>query len=417
MISRTPAFKSGISEWVSPIYLGWSEWLAIAILALSSILGLVAAVKLLRRRPDISIILVAVGASAWMASRNVQNFVIVLSPALLLVASSASFQRIRLKSLLSISLTGLSLVWILALFFLIRDYQGQHDRTGIGIQRGSVPEDASRFLNSSGFEGNVVNVLGDGGYLIWAGYPRWKVFVDGRLDVYGEAQINEYRRIIEGSPDALAIFERLGAGAAVLPMPPLIGSVRNLLSNASDWVLAYFDDYYLVYLNRDAKLSTPVDALAFKRINPMQSGYGISNDVNPDSLLAEAGKALNNNPRSSLVNAVYAQALARQNEYLQAAAYYKKALSIQPGHLDMYRFIGEMYSFADTRDSAKTWLETALKHRPGDPWIYFDLGMLEARNNDMAAAEYYFRQAVALDPRSPARRMLDRIEAMKSSPK
>ena len=413
MIAGNPVFKSTIGEWVSPVYIGKREWLALTILSLSSILGIVAAAAHLKRRPDISLIMIAVGVSAWLAVRNIQNFAIVLAPAILTLVPEWAAGRPKIKPYFARAITVGSLIWIIGIFLMIRDYQGTHNRLGLGIQRGLVPEGPARYLERIGFEGNIANILSDGGYLIWAGCPRWRVFVDGRLDVYGEELITEYRRLIEGSPDAPDKFERLKVGAAVLPMPPLMGAVRNLLSKDPRWALAYFDDYYIVFLNKQARTADSIGNLAFEKINPLQTGYGIADDTEPDSLLHEAERAIGFEPNSSLVNAIYAQALARKNEHVRAADYYKKALSIQPGRIEFYRTIGEMYLHANASDSASAWLFKALKVRPNDPWTYFDLGMLCARQSRFPEAESYFRQAVALDPNNPAQRMLERLNALK----
>jgi tetratricopeptide (TPR) repeat protein len=413
-IAGNPAFKSKIAEWVSPIYLGPEEWLAKTILFIASGLGLISIILHFKKRPDISIIVLVTGVSAWFAMRNIQNYVIVLAFALLSVSSFGFISRIKLALLLKRFLILLAAVWMVACFVLIREYQKNNGRLGYGLVTGAFPVGASDFLTRVGFEGNIVNVLSDGGYLIWAGYPRWKVYIDGRLDVYGEDLVNRYRDRIQGSSDALDTFDKLDAGAAVLPMPPNIGEVRRQLAVDPRWALVYFDDYYLVYLRRNQPNQNIINQWSYNIINPLMQGYGLNNQVNINAFDIEAQKNLSINPESGLANSVCGYASQNKGEYIQAAGYYQKALKIQPRLRALYRTIGELYSSAGVFNSAITWYDRAVVYTPADAQVYVDLGYLYGRRNDLAKAEYYLNEALKRDPNNPARQLLEKLRASRT---
>jgi hypothetical protein len=413
MISTTPIFKSSIAEWVSPIYLGKSEWLALGILGFGSLLGLAAAVAHVRHRPDISLILVAVGVSAWMAMRNIQNNAVVLAFGLL--AIRPDWLSFKFSSRLRWLPPVIFAAWMILLFGLVRDYQVNEGRAGYGIKAGLVAEGPSDFLKKAGFKGNIISALHDGAYLIWEGYPDWKVFIDGRLDVYGPEFLENYRRIIEGGQGAIVALERYGVDAAVLCMPPYIGALRNQLSGNSSWPLVYYDDYYLVYLKQSDKNEQLAKQCAFEIVNPLASGYGLSRQGDTERFFQESLRGIESNPNSSLANAVNGYALQNKGDFSGAALAYKKAVEILPNKKEMYRSVANMYMQAGQNDSARAWYGLALKARPNDSQTYYELGYLYARANDLDSAERYFGLSAELNPSGPASAMLERIRVIRSS--
>jgi len=416
-IAGNPTFKSTISEWVSPIYLGSGEWLAKVILGLATAASIVAAIFHLRRRPDIAVIVISVGLSAWLAMRNIQNHVIALAFALLAIRVSTKSKRRKASLYLGPVLALVCVAWIAAWFLLIRDYQRQDGRLGMGVKEGLVPVEAAAFLNKVNYQGNILNILQDGGYLIWAGYPRWKVFVDGRLDVYGEKWIENYRKVASGAIGSLETLNELNVNAAVLPMPPEMGEIRVQLATDSLWSLVYFDDYYLVYMRHVQDNQETIKQWGYRTINPLVNGYGLDNPGKLDLFLAETKRALYANTKSSLANAAYGFGLQQKGEYLPAANAFKTAVLLKPGLIDFYRYVARLYVSANMIDSAKAWYARALVVRPTDPWVYYDLGMLYVRLADYDRAETYLNKALRLDPKVPAAQALERVKALRGSKK
>jgi tetratricopeptide (TPR) repeat protein len=421
-IAGNPVFKSTISEWVSPIYLGSREWLALGILGLASIGSIVAAIFHFKRRPDISLIIVGVAISAWIAMRNIQNLVIVLAFSILSIPLSPKSKSRNEPNWIKPLLTLLSFAWIITLFVLIFNYQVRDNRRDYrlfdtGIQEGLVPIDAAAFLNKVNYSGNILNILSDGGYLIWSGYPRWRVFIDGRLDVYGEQQIENYRNVVGGAPGALNLLNEQNINAAVLPMPPQMGDIRTQLAKDSLWSLVYFDDYYLVYMCKAESCREIISQWGYQIINPLANGYGLDSPAKLDSYLSETKRALYFNPKSSLANAAYGFGLQQKGDYVLAANAFKTAIALRPNLLDFYRYVARLYVSANAIDSAKAWYARALIAKPTDPMNYYELGILYARQNDFSRAESCFNEAARLDPRGPAKQALQKLQAMKNAPK
>jgi len=56
-----------------------------------------------------------------------------------------------------------------------------------------------------------------GDYLIYSGWPRQRVFIDGRSDFYGPSLGEEYLRLVEGRPGWEQLFQKYDFGAVLIP--------------------------------------------------------------------------------------------------------------------------------------------------------------------------------------------------------
>lgn len=71
--------------------------------------------------------------------------------------------------------------------------------------------DALDFLVEAGMQGNVVCHYNSGGLISWRGYPRLRVLIDSRIDLYRRDIYLDYVAVRDGRPDQQAILDRYGA--------------------------------------------------------------------------------------------------------------------------------------------------------------------------------------------------------------
>jgi hypothetical protein len=109
-----------------------------------------------------------------------------------------------------------------------------------------APEAAIDFVKRANITGNVFNSQIFGGYLIWSGIP---VFIDGRLEVYGDAFLRKYAQTV-GLADvtkAYAVLDEYNIQWAILnPYEPLVGE----LARNTAWDKAYADADAVVFVRR-----------------------------------------------------------------------------------------------------------------------------------------------------------------------
>jgi len=100
------------------------------------------------------------------------------------------------------------------------------------------PVDAVRFLLEERVEGRMFNNDEFGDYLIYAAWPRYQVFFDGRGDMYGAERMREYQHVASIEPELDEVLTKydiswvfFGSGSAL----------SQYLLARDDWRLIYSD--------------------------------------------------------------------------------------------------------------------------------------------------------------------------------
>jgi hypothetical protein len=109
------------------------------------------------------------------------------------------------------------------------------------------PVAAVEFLRAKGVPQPIYNRYGWGGYLIYQLYPSYRVYIDGRADVYGDAFFAESVKIYDGLDDGKNSFDRYGI-KTVLIAPDAALATR--LKADSNWSIVYEDDQAIIFTRR-----------------------------------------------------------------------------------------------------------------------------------------------------------------------
>jgi len=110
-----------------------------------------------------------------------------------------------------------------------------------------VPIGAVDFMKSNQLTGNTFtdpNVWG--GYLIWA-MPSNPVYIDGRIDMYGDKFVSDYVSLIRGRLPWQTAFDSSGVRHAVLSTN---SQLRLELRNSNEWREVYSDNLAVVFTRR-----------------------------------------------------------------------------------------------------------------------------------------------------------------------
>jgi hypothetical protein len=100
------------------------------------------------------------------------------------------------------------------------------------------PTEALAKAEGVGVQGRMFNFFSWGGYVLYAGYPRYRVFIDGQTDFYGEALMRDYLRVARLEPGWEEVLDRYHVGWVLFPhQSPL----SQLLARSSGWKPAYAD--------------------------------------------------------------------------------------------------------------------------------------------------------------------------------
>jgi hypothetical protein len=244
------ALRDFIQEWQSPNFHQRETqpflWLLIGTLV----------VVVLSRRPAnfTDLLLVSgLGYMGFLAGRNMPLLAIV-APPLLTRHASELLDDLRARFLKSGGASGgttggvpainwllLIVIGALALVKVISVLPAQVNEQQ--IER-LVPVKAAQFILRERPPGPLFNSYNFGAYLMWALYPDYPVYTDGRTDLYDDAFLREYLDVAVGRPAYEQTFERYGVRLVLVEADSLLG---DRLSEDPDWRLLYRDELAAVY--------------------------------------------------------------------------------------------------------------------------------------------------------------------------
>ncbi|GFO64884.1 hypothetical protein M1B72_04765 [Geomonas paludis] len=115
------------------------------------------------------------------------------------------------------------------------------------FDRHLMPVDAYQFVLRQGIKGKVFNSDEFGDYLIYRGYPDCRVFIDGRLDMYGAQRLREYNEVIEFRPGWDQVLQRYGIRWVIFEAD---SRFARFLEQRSEWQLVYRDKVAKVFLKK-----------------------------------------------------------------------------------------------------------------------------------------------------------------------
>ena len=107
------------------------------------------------------------------------------------------------------------------------------------------PVAAVEFLKSQRLPGPIYNRYGWGGYLIYQLYPDYRVYIDGRADVYGDEFFAEAMRTYDGASDWASSLDRYNIQTVLIePNVPLASLLRN---DHEKWKVVYEDNDAIIF--------------------------------------------------------------------------------------------------------------------------------------------------------------------------
>jgi hypothetical protein len=188
------------------------------------------------------------------SARYIPLFAIVATPILLrqvqasLQASSpvVNFFETRSRNLQAIDARAKS-GWWPVLSVLVVSALALAGKIQFNFPEADKPIAAVEFLKRENLAGKMFNDDEFGDYLIYAAWPQYKVFFDGRSDMYGERWGGEYTKVVRLHPDWEQVLERHGCSWIFLPARSPLAVV---LLRHDNWQLIYADTVAHVFVKK-----------------------------------------------------------------------------------------------------------------------------------------------------------------------
>ena len=240
---RSATMRSFIVEWFSP---NFHDLRFIPFLIVFLLLLVVLARTRARPRARTLVPLVLTTLLALDAVRHIPIFVLLAIPVIAagLAASSPAVRRYNLSPTAQVRPIFNSLaVVLMAGFALVR--WGVLARGQATAEAQQFPEKAVEALRSRAFGKEVFAYYDWGGYTIYRLYPEYRVFVDGRADLYGNDLLRQFQTAVQLQTGWREVLDRWNVRTVLLP--PYCALAQALVLDPN-WHLEYGDSQALILL-------------------------------------------------------------------------------------------------------------------------------------------------------------------------
>jgi hypothetical protein len=130
-----------------------------------------------------------------------------------------------------------------------------------GFDTKDKPVAAVNFIEKAQIPGNMFNNDEFGDYVIYSAWPRYKVFFDGRSDMYGSARLKEYMQIMNFEDGWEMTLERYRINWIFFDTN---SRFTRFLKERKDWVLIYQDKVASIFIRNSVKNRLIIDKYKLK---------------------------------------------------------------------------------------------------------------------------------------------------------
>ncbi|MGA8491294.1 MAG: hypothetical protein WB711_12780 [Terriglobales bacterium] len=244
---RSRAMQSYIGEWRSPNF-HQHRYLPLLVMILATVA--LPALSPKRLRPREVLLLSVMTYAALRSVRHIPIYTLIAIPMvsamfLAWLQQSGFAQRLHSKhSAMSLGKTLINATLLVAflIFVVVRIGFVTHRQTEAEAKE--FPAAAVSFIAAHRLPAPILNNYNWGGYFIWKLYPAYRVYIDGRADLYGDAFMDNLAITYYLKGDTWRLpFETWGIRTVVLPPDaPVVTALRA----SPEWREIYADDQAVV---------------------------------------------------------------------------------------------------------------------------------------------------------------------------
>jgi hypothetical protein len=126
------------------------------------------------------------------------------------------------------------------------------------------PVAAVEFLKKEKISGHMFNNDEFGDYIIYSAYPHYKVYIDGRLDMYGEKNVKEYRKVVNFEQGWEKILDKYNISWIIYDAD---SAISRFLFIHKDWKLIYADKVANIFVKNIAANQYLIDK--YRTVKPV----------------------------------------------------------------------------------------------------------------------------------------------------
>lgn len=235
---RAWSAQTDIFEWRSPDF-HLAIFRPFALLLLLTIAVLALSPK--RPKPSQVLLFVFFSFSALYGMRNLPFFVLVAFP---LLGEYSFLPGWKLPALNHNLRRVLQAATLLIVAFASAKIVSNHVGAELDHEQSRFPAHAASFLDMQKLPAPIFNSYDFGGYLIWRLYPRYRVYIDGRTDLYGRPFFDQFLQVYEVTADPRPVLD--GGGIRTVLVEPQ-SNLARFLRTQSAWKLVYEDATAVIF--------------------------------------------------------------------------------------------------------------------------------------------------------------------------
>jgi tetratricopeptide (TPR) repeat protein len=386
---------ANINEWRRTTF---SDILEPHRVSLAVLLLFTAARVLHLKTTDALIVLVFAGLAA-SSQRHIPLFAFVCAPLFAehlggLAKYAASVLRVRSAPWVRYAAPGL-------LPLAVWSFLGPPDFSlmGLGIRHRNYPEKAADFLDHNHIEGNLFNTYTFGNYFMWRLHARNLVFIDGRVDMYGDEGMREYDRVLHASGEWEEDLARREVVACVVAMPDAgqtPPALPDALMRSPNWRLVFWDDQCFIFIRSMFRGAAGMPTFTVRPdiFDANAAGKGLIQIA-----LKEFSLTLTRDPDCILAHRRLGGCYEVLGMLDKAEEQFRWIVASEPGSGGAHLNLGLVLAKMERYDEAEGCLRFALGHGAPQVPTLRALGNIAFTRREFAGARSFFRKALALAPR------------------
>jgi len=198
---------------------------------------------------------------ALYSVRHVSLFAIILAPVLLkttaraldrLPPGASRFYQIRSQNMKAVDANVKGWVWPSAAVALVLALAAS-GAISYRFDERVFPVKAVEFLKRESISGHMFNNDEFGDYIIFAAWPAYRVYIDGRSDMYGEKYAGDYVKVARVLPGWKEILKKYDIGWVIFDTQSPLSVALN---DQSDWRPIYSDPVATIFVKNDSRYAT-----------------------------------------------------------------------------------------------------------------------------------------------------------------
>lgn len=272
----------------------------------------------------------------------------------------------------------------------------------LGLYPDYHPSSALEWMDKERLQGRLFHPFHWGGYIGWVTQGRRKIFMDGRVPLFGEKLYDDYQKMFLGGPETVPLLNQYGIDI-LLVSPEGSGAFYQQLSQSGQWAMVFWDNVAEIFVRRTPENQALIQKFEYQAVDPNATPF--YNSAKRELALEEVDRARKISPASFLPWFFEGEIKLEAGDAMGAQKSFQRSLAIAPTHSHSLYSLGKIAFEQKQFKEAERLLKAGIGYNPEKKFLIKSYLLLaSALKYDPARkgeALYWARQTLALSPSLP----------------